>query len=111
MEVDDVEVSPHRRFAAMRPDRPPSLSAGVQATSDAGSIQDDDVGVDVVDGKGKEKMEEKKKEPIFIKDVKLIDLDDCNIPDMKLHCDSDDTDDDNAPKPEGMDVGDGGASS
>jgi hypothetical protein len=43
--------------------------------------------------------------------VELVDLDDYDIPDMKLHCDSDDTDNNNAPKPKGMDVGDSGASS
>jgi hypothetical protein len=65
----------------------------------------------VIDGKGKEKVEEKKKEPVFFMGVELVDLDDCDVPDRKLQCDSDDTDDDDAPKLEGIDVGDGGASS
>jgi hypothetical protein len=43
--------------------------------------------------------------------VELVDLDDCDVPDRKLQCDSDDTNDDGAPKPEGMDVDNGGASS
>jgi hypothetical protein len=111
MEVDDVEVSPHRRSDAVTPDRLPSSSAGTQAASDARAIQDDDARVDVVDGKGKEKVEEKKKEPVFIRGVELVDLDDCDVLDMKLHCDSDDMDDDDAPKSEGMDVEDSGASS
>jgi hypothetical protein len=38
MEVDDVEVSPHRRSNTMTPDRPPSSSAGAEAASDAGAI-------------------------------------------------------------------------
>ena len=42
--------------------------------------------------------------------VELVDLDDCDVLDKKLQCNSDDTDDDDAPKSEGMDVGDGGAS-
>jgi hypothetical protein len=67
--------------------------------------------VDVVHKKGKEKVEEEKKVPVFFKGVELIDLDDCDVPDMRLQCDSDDTDDDDSPSPEGMDVGDGGASS
>jgi hypothetical protein len=65
----------------------------------------------LVHEKGKEKVEEEKKEPVFFKGVELVDLDDCDVPDMRLQCDSDDTDDDNSPSPEGMDVGDGGASS
>jgi hypothetical protein len=67
--------------------------------------------VDVVHEKGKEKVEEEKKEPVFFKGVELVDLDDCDVPNMRLQCDSDDTDDDDSPSPEGMDVGDGGASS
>jgi hypothetical protein len=71
MEVDDIEVSPHHRSDAVMPDRPPSPSAGAQAASDAGAIQDNDAGVDAVDRKGKEKVEEnkkveeKKKEPVL----------------------------------------------
>ena len=41
--------------------------------------------------------------------MELVNLDDCDIPDMKLHSDINDTDDDDAPKLEGMDVGDSGA--
>jgi hypothetical protein len=67
--------------------------------------------VDVVDEKGKEKVEEKKKEAVFFKGVELVDLDDCDVPNMKLQCNSDDTDDDDSPNPEDMDIGDGGASS
>jgi hypothetical protein len=40
--------------------------------------------VAVIDGKGKEKVEEKKKEPIFFMDVELVDLDDYNVPNKKL---------------------------
>jgi hypothetical protein len=56
-------------------------------------------------------VEEEKKELVFFKGVELVDLDDCDVPDMRLQCDTDDTDDDDSPSPEGMDVGDGGASS
>jgi hypothetical protein len=108
MEVDDLATALHRLSGELVPDRPFSLSAGTQLALDAGAIQDDDVGLDVVDGKDKEKVEEKKKEPVFFMDLELVDLDDCDVPDMKLHCDSNDMDDDDAPKPEGMDVGNGG---
>jgi hypothetical protein len=92
-------------------DRPPSPSAGAQPPSDAGTIQDDDARVDIVKEKVEEKVEEKKKEAVFFKGVELVDLDDCDIPDMRLQCDNDDTDDDDAPNPDDMDVDDGGASS
>jgi hypothetical protein len=56
-------------------------------------------------------VEEKKKEPVFFMGVELVDLDDCDVPDRKLQCDSNDMDDDDVPKPEGMDIDGGGASS
>jgi hypothetical protein len=46
----------------------------------------------------------KKKEPLFMGGVELVDLDNCDVPDMRLQCDSEDTDDDEAPNREDMDV-------
>jgi hypothetical protein len=43
--------------------------------------------------------------------VELVDLEDYDVPDRKLQCNNNDTDDDNALKSEGMDVSDGSASS
>jgi hypothetical protein len=110
MEVDNLAAALQPLSGEVVPDKPPSPSSGAQPPSEAGAIQDDDARVDVLDEKGKEKVEEKKKEPVFFKDVELVDLDDYNVPDMKLLCDSDDTDDDDSPNPEDMDVGDSGAS-
>ena len=67
--------------------------------------------MDVGNKKGKEKVEEKRKELVFFKGILLVDLDECDVSNNRLNCDSDDLDDDNAPNPEYMDVGDGGASS
>jgi hypothetical protein len=111
MEVDNLAAAPQSLSGEVVPDKPPSPSTGAQPPSDVGAIQDNDARVDFVDEKGKEKVEEKKKEPVFFKGVELVDLDDYDIPNMKLQCDSDDTDDNDAPNPEGMDVGDSGASS
>ena len=41
--------------------------------------------------------------------MELVDLDDYDIPDLTLYCNSNDMDDDDTPKLEGMDVGDSGA--
>ena len=109
MEVDNLAAAPQHVFGEVVPDKPPSPSVNAQPPSDAGAIQVDDARVDVGDKKGKEKVEEKRKEPVFFKGVLLVDLDDCDISDNKLHCDSDDSDDDDAPKSEGMDVGDSSA--
>ena len=56
-------------------------------------------------------MKEKKKELVFFKGVELVDLDDCNIPDMRLQCNNKDMDYDDAPNLEDMDVGNSSASS
>jgi hypothetical protein len=57
--------------------------------------------------KGKEKVDEKTKEPVFIGGVELVDLDDCDVPDRKLQCDSIDSDDDEGPNAGGIGVHDG----
>ena len=52
--------------------------------------------MDVSDKKDKVKVEEKKKEIVFFKGVPHVDLDDCDISNNRLHCDSDDSDDNDA---------------
>ena len=51
MEVDDVEVSPHRQSDAVMPNKLPFPSARAQVASDARVILDDDARVDVIDRK------------------------------------------------------------
>jgi hypothetical protein len=41
---------------------------------------------------------------VFIHGVELVDLDDCDVPDGRLQCDNEDTDDEEAPNREEMDV-------
>jgi hypothetical protein len=53
----------------------------------------------------------KKKEPVFIHGVELVDLDDCDVPNRRLQCDSKDTDEEEAPNWEEMDVDNGTPSS
>ena len=92
------------------PDNTPSLNAGAQPPSDPGAMQDDDVRVEVGDRKGKEKVEDKGKEPVFFMGVPLVDLDDLDISDNMLHCNNNSSDDNNAINLEGMDVGNGSVS-
>ena len=47
-----------------------------------------------VTDKGKKKVDEKMKEPVFIRGILLVDLDDCDVTDNKLLCDSSDLNDD-----------------
>jgi hypothetical protein len=68
----------------------------------------DDIEPRVHDGenKGDDTSEgsKKKKEAVFLGGVELVDLDDCDVPDRRLQCDSEDTNDDKAPNREDMDV-------
>jgi hypothetical protein len=48
---------------------------------------------------------------VFIHGVELVDLDDCDISDRRLQYDSKDTDNNEAPNREEMDVDDGAPSS
>ena len=111
MEMDNLAAALQYLSGEVVRDKPPSLSAGAQPLLDARAIQDDDAGMDIVDEKAKEKVEEKKKEPVFFMGLELVDLDDCDDFDMKLQYERNDMDDDDAPKPEGMDVSNSGASS
>ena len=84
MEVDNLVAAVQRLSGEVEPDKALSLSTSAQPSSNAGATQDDDARVDVVDEKNKEKVEEKKKEPVFFKGVEFVDLDDYNVPDMRL---------------------------
>ena len=108
--MDNLATAAQRLSSEVVPDKPPSSSANAQPPSNAKATQDNDARVDVVDKKGKEKVEWKKKEPVFFKGVELVDLDDCNVPDMRLQCDSEDTDDDDALNVEDIDIGNGSTS-
>ena len=50
-------------------------------------------------------------ELVFFKGILLVDSDYCDVSNNRLHCDSNDSDDNDAPKLKGMDVGDGSTSS
>ena len=92
------------------PDKPSSPSTSAQPPSDAEEILGNDTRMDVIDEKDKKKVEKKKKDLVFFQAVELVDLDDCDVPDMRLQCNNKDMDDDDALNPDDMDVGDGGAS-
>jgi hypothetical protein len=46
----------------------------------------------------------KKKEPVFLGGVELVDLDPCDVLDRRLQCDSKDTNEEEAPNREEVDV-------
>jgi hypothetical protein len=57
--------------------------------------------------KGKEKVDEKMKELVFIRGVELVDLDDCDVTDRKLQYNSTNSDDDESSNADGVGVHDG----
>ena len=57
--------------------------------------------------KRKEKVNEKMKEPVFIGGIPLIDLDDCDVTNNELQCDSSDLDNNIRPNPDGIGICDG----
>ena len=71
------------------------------------TVDNNDPQVDHVEGKGEKKVEYKNKEQVLIRGMELVKSNDCKVLDMKLQCDSDDMDDNNAPNLEDVDVGNG----
>ena len=57
--------------------------------------------------KEKEKVDEKIKELVFIEGIELVDLDNYNVTDRKLQCDSTNSDDDNSSNADSIGVCDG----
>ena len=111
MEVDNLAAVPQRVSCEVVLDNPPSPNASAQPLSDPGAMHDHDVRVDVGDKKSKKKVEDKGKKPVFFMSVPLVDLDDYDISDNRLHCDNSSSDDNDAINLEGMDVGDTSVSS
>ena len=56
---------------------------------------------------GKEKIDEKMKELVFIGGVELVDLDDCDVTEKKLQYDNTDSNDDDSPNADDIGVRDG----
>ena len=57
-----------------------------------------------ISDKGKVKVDEKMKEPMYIGGIPLVDLDDCNVTDNKLLCDSFDSNNDVSPNVDSVGV-------
>jgi hypothetical protein len=71
-----------------------------------GAVNDTDARVHDAEEKRDDTSEgsKKRKEPVFLGGVELVDLDDCDVPDRRLQCDSEDTDDEDVPNREEMDA-------
>jgi hypothetical protein len=102
MIVDDATAGVDLQSDAEVPARPSSDVAFAEAAiavstvtpAGLGAVNDSDAGVHDMEKQGDDTSEgsKKKKEPVFIHGVELVDLDDCDILDRRLQCDNEDTD-------------------
>ena len=83
-----------------------SVASSVVIAVGLGAVDDIEPCMHNGEDKGDDTSEgsKKKKEPLFLGRVKLVYLDDCNVLNRRLHCDSKDTDNDEASNREDMDV-------
>jgi hypothetical protein len=106
-ELDNQQVVPDPEVHILAPERESSLATDECTVAASNPDADNEAVLECVMDKGKQKVEEKKKEPMFIRGVELVGLDDCDVLDRKLQCDSDDLDDDEDPNTNGIRVRDG----
>jgi hypothetical protein len=99
------QASPNHHSGMVALNRPSSDGSGAHAHAASAANANNEAAPDHMMDKGKEKVGEKKKEPIFIGGVELVDIDDCKVPDKRLECDNDDMDDNGFSNAKGMDVG------
>jgi hypothetical protein len=106
-ELDNQQAAPNAEAHVHVPERESSQGIAKRAVATLNPAANSGAVAEYVTDKGKEKMEEKKKEPVFIGGVELVDLDDCDVFDKKLQCDNIDSDDDEGPNADDIGVRDG----
>jgi major membrane immunogen (membrane-anchored lipoprotein) len=114
MVMDDATAGVDLQPDAEAPARPSSDVASVVAAVvpsavtavGLGSVNDTEARMHDGENEGDDTSEgsKKKKELVFLEGVKLVDLNDYDVPDKRLQCDSEDTDEEEAPNREEMDV-------
>jgi hypothetical protein len=93
----EAPAKPSSNVAAVAPSTVTAAGLGVVNNTEARVHDGENEGDDTSEGG-------KKKEPVFLEGVELVDLDDCDVPDRRLQCDNEDIDDKEAPNREEMDV-------
>jgi hypothetical protein len=114
MSMDDAHGVGELQSDAEAPARPSSDVASAVAAlrpssgtaGGLGAVNDTDARVHDAEEKEDDTSEgsKKRKEPVFLGGVELVDLDDCDVPDRRLQCDSKDTNNEDVPNREGMDA-------
>jgi hypothetical protein len=106
-ELDNRQAARNAEAYILAPERESSHDSAERAVAASNPVASrEPTGKRVMD-KEKEKVDEKMKEPVFIGGVELVDLDDCDVTDRKLQCDSTNSDDDESPNADGVGVRDG----
>jgi hypothetical protein len=106
-ELDNQQAAPNAKGHVLALERESSQVIAERAVAASNPDADSEAVPERVTDKGKQKVEEKTKEPVFIEGVELADLDDCDVPDRKLQCDNTNSDDDEGPNAGGIGVHDG----
>jgi hypothetical protein len=109
-ELDNQQLAPNVEAHVLAPERESSQGSAERAVVASNLAADSGAVAERVTDKEKEKIEEKKKEPVFIGGVELVDLDNCDVPDRKLQYDNTNSDDDEGPHADGIGVRDGSGS-
>jgi hypothetical protein len=105
-ELDNQQAAPNAETHVFAPERESSQNIAEHMVA-SNPVASREPVVERITDKGKEKVDEKAKEPVFIGVVELVDLDDCDVTNRKLQCDSIDSDDDEGPNAGGIGVHDG----
>jgi hypothetical protein len=82
--MDVQPAAPHHRSDMVAPNRPSFDRTNAQATTAMAATNDSEALDDHVKEKGKEKVEQKKKELVFIGGKELVDLDDYKVFNKRL---------------------------
>jgi hypothetical protein len=98
---------PNAEAHVLMPEKESSQGTAERVVAASNPAADSRTIAERITDKGKEKMEEKKNEPVFIGGIELVNLDDCDVPDRKLQCNNTDSDDDEGPNADGIGVRDG----
>jgi hypothetical protein len=106
-ELDNQQAVRNAEAHVLAPERESSHDSAERGVAAWNPITSTEPVVERVTDKGKEKVNEKMKELVFIGGVELVDLDDCDVTVKKLQCDSIDSDDDKSPNADGVGISDG----
>jgi hypothetical protein len=107
VELDNQQAARSAEAHVLAPERESSRDSAEGAVAASNPVVGrEPVGKRVAD-KGKEKVDEKMKEPVFIEGVELVNLDDCDVTDRKLQCNNTDSNDEDSPNADDVGVRDG----